>query len=1571
MAKFKATCPRCSTGYQIDESLAGKQGRCRKCGNSFVVARAEQGRETVAAAAPRADETTGIWRPGDVILNLYEVKQVHEGGGMGLVYRVHHKGWNVDLAVKSPRPEFFRNERDKENFEREAETWVKLGLHPHTVSCYYVRRLDGIPRVFAEYVEGGTLGEAIHSGKLYEGGPEPALTRILDIAIQFAWGLKYAHEQGLVHQDVKPANVLLTKDGTAKVTDFGLARARGVGGTAPATDGQKSILVSTGGMTPAYCSPEQAAGDKLTRKTDLWSWAASILEMFTGDVTWPSGTVAGEALEGYLETADAADGMPRMPMELAALLRRCFHREPEERPSDMLEVLPLLLFLYKESAEREYPRPAPRAAAALADSLNNRAVSLLDLGKQDEAAALWQKALEADPHHAEAAFNLGLTDWRAGKINDLALVHKLKEVNATHAGEWLPAYLLAQVHWERGDCQAAIQILESIGGADAQRGEVREALAQARARLGQSRRQLHMLSKEVGLVQAVCFSPDGRLALLGGSGFLQLWNLADGNRVRTFEGLDSSVAAVCMSRDGRYALSGSEDNTLRLWDVGSGQCSRAIKVRVKFARGVGLSADNRHALIAGENEPMQWLEVATGRVVRTFAKESAASTAALSPDGRIAVIGNTDNVLRLWDIATGEQLRQFVGHNGWIKAAALSADGRFALSGCDDRTARVWDVASGKCLRILVGHTKDVTGVAFTPDARHALTGCEDGTVKLWNTATGSCVRTFEGHAEAVFCAAVSGDGRFGLSGGRDHTARLWSLPWSETAALMISQVQTGEKAEAAGTKFDLLVKQGEEALERGDDVGAARHLREARSQPGYARKPEVMNLWAKLYGRLPRVSLRAAWQENQFLGHKHAVYALCPSRDGRFLLSAGSDDHSLRYWELATGQCLREIKADTSVKSVCFSPDGKLAFSGGLDDHVRVWDLATAKPLGEFRGHTWRVWGLDCSKDGRFVLSAGGDKTLKLWDVASGKCLRTFEGHTDQIWSACLGPDDRLALSGSGDGTVKLWEVATAKCLRTFEGHSGNATVTGVRMSGDGRFALSSSEDHTLKQWDMATGRCLRTFQGHKNHVKCVDLSSDGRYAVSGSDDGEVKLWEIATGECVRTFEGHRDEVHAVFITADGRYLGSAAGKDNHEGEIHVWTLDWELEDRPPADWDEGARPYLKVFLSRHIKGKPAWNDGDFQGLLGILGRAGFGHLRPQGVRGQLDGMAAGAKAPDQPTAAAPVRPITHKTKKPTAPAAALPTSTQQKPAAQKPVASAKRPVASPAAATAKRRQPQEARPAEPAAPPAPSERLSPETKQSIIGGVVLLLASILAAVFLVLIGWGWLALAPGFLAVVWLLGILGIAFKTSGGSTAATPRSSPKSKKSATTDDDGEEERPASPAMKLFSSALAAWGEGGGSKVDNICEMIKASQEKSWDGGVHGAGNSGTMLSQLGEGGGAEGIAGVMTLIGKGGARKLGAALRSASKGEVEQMARLLLAKYSDSGAGVLMAAIAVQPAEPPPPPEPEREPEPEPVGDTSNLERNLLLIAQSPHLNQTGRNNLAAAMKLAAERAKNKGK
>ena len=129
------------------------------------------------------DRVPAEWKVGDFILDLYEVKQVHEGGGMGLVYRVHQREWDFYLAVKSPRADFFQTDKQKDNFIRECETWIGLGLHPNTVSCHYVRTLGGIPWVFAEYVVAGRSREA----GIFDSGTSEASVAPACSLLQLRW----------------------------------------------------------------------------------------------------------------------------------------------------------------------------------------------------------------------------------------------------------------------------------------------------------------------------------------------------------------------------------------------------------------------------------------------------------------------------------------------------------------------------------------------------------------------------------------------------------------------------------------------------------------------------------------------------------------------------------------------------------------------------------------------------------------------------------------------------------------------------------------------------------------------------------------------------------------------------------------------------------------------------------------------------------------------------------------------------------------------------------------------------------------------------------------------------------------------------------------------------------------------------------------------------------------------------------------------------------------------------------------------------------------------------------------
>jgi tetratricopeptide (TPR) repeat protein len=153
-----------------------------------------------------------------------------------------------------------------------------------------------------------------------------------------------------------------------------------------------------------------------------------------------------------------------------------------------------------------------------------------------------------------------------------------------------------------------------------------------------------------------------------------------------------------------------------------------------------------------------------------------------------------------------------------------------------------------------------------------------------------------------------------------------------------------------------------------------------------------------------------------------------------------------------------------------------------------------------------------------------------------------------------------------------------------------------------------------------------------HTAVVTSISLSPDGRYALSGSYDKTLKLWE--GGRCLRTFEGHTGVVASVALSPEGRYALSASQDET----LRVWVLDWELEESPRADWDEGARPHLWDFLSQRAaellnrgnademalarRGQQTWSEEDFRRLLNMLACVGFGRLRAEGVRQKLESM-------------------------------------------------------------------------------------------------------------------------------------------------------------------------------------------------------------------------------------------------------------------------------------------------------------------------------------------------------------
>jgi WD40 repeat protein/serine/threonine protein kinase len=1189
------------------------------------------------------------WKAGDVILDLYEVKGVLGEGGFGKVYRVHHTGWNLDLAVKTPRIDRM-DEVGKENFRNEAETWVNLGLHPHTVSCYYVRDLGGIPRVFAEYVEGGSLSDWIRTRELYKGGNHEALKRILDIAIQFAWGLLHAHEQGLVHQDVKPANVMMTHDGIAKITDFGLANVRTVIQLNKGT-GDKSLEVRNVVMTRAYASPEQIYGKPVSRSTDIWSWAVSILEMFVGEVTWISGDVAAEVLDEFTLEKPEDDAIPRMPNSVRSLLQECFSFSPSDRPQDLMDVTQRLEEIYYEITLQTFTRKLPKGGRVVAASLNNRAVSMMDLGKQAEALCSWDEALMADPRHAESTYNRGLVLWRTGRIDDDVLIKEMEAVGESYENSSISDYLLGLVHLERGDASSSMNALLGIQISEKNKKEIRAALKLAGEKVLRSKE----FEGHSGGVRSVTFSADGKYILSGSDDkTLKLWEVATGRCLRTFEGHYEGVTSVALTADAKYMLSGSRDSTLRLWEANSGESLRTFEGHTASIKSISLSGDGKYALSGSDDHTLRLWEVASGQCLRTLVGHSEyVSSVSLTSDGKHALSGSGDKFVKLWEVASGRCVRTFEGHTHGVECVSLSSDGKYALSGSAGfnlfgrgfDSLKLWEVSSGRCLHTVRNHQDVVAGVesvCLSADGAFALSLGFNHSVKFWEMDSYRCRRTFEGQSSTVGAVGLSADGRHAVSGDDDGTLKLWAIDFEYRAPMRLSQITASIAAIEVEEAFGMSVALAREALSNGDPIVAAKHIRRARSLSGCERLPEAIELWAHLYIHLPRRTLNDGWCERTLRGHTDSVTSISLSRDGKYVLSGSNRSRRIKLWEVASGQCLRTIEDPTSsLSSVTLSNDGKYALSGGFET-LNLWEVASGRFLRTFKGHTSTVSSARFSEDGNYVLSGSSDKTLKLWESTTGRCLRTFEGHSESVNSVILNANGKYVLSGSGDMSVKLWDVNTGQCLVTFKGHVGE--VTSISQSADGNYLLTGSQDASLRLWEVASGRCMRTFEGHSGSVSSISLSLNAAFGLSGSSDQTTKIWEMASGRCLRTFEGHTSGVNSVGLSAQGKFALTGAG----DRTVRVWILDWELESRQPVDWDEGARNYLQTFLIQQTpyagslpddreptdeeitmaltrQGKARWSESDFQRLLYTLGCAGYGWLRPEGVRRELEKMAEG----------------------------------------------------------------------------------------------------------------------------------------------------------------------------------------------------------------------------------------------------------------------------------------------------------------------------------------------------------
>jgi serine/threonine-protein kinase len=257
----------------------------------------------------------------DVIADRYEVEELVGTGGMSSVYRARDRLLERHVALKVLHPHHATDEEFVERFRREARSVAQLS-HPNIVTVIDRGDDDGRQFIVFEYVDGENLKEiVVREGAL-------PVRRALELALQVARGLAFAHAQGLVHRDVKPQNVLMNGDDQAKVTDFGIARSVDV----------EAGVTQTGTVlgTSSYIAPEQAGGGDITRQTDVYSFGVVLYELLTGEVPFPGDSFVAVAMKHINEPPpDVRELRPDVSPRLAAAVERALAKDPGERFASM------------------------------------------------------------------------------------------------------------------------------------------------------------------------------------------------------------------------------------------------------------------------------------------------------------------------------------------------------------------------------------------------------------------------------------------------------------------------------------------------------------------------------------------------------------------------------------------------------------------------------------------------------------------------------------------------------------------------------------------------------------------------------------------------------------------------------------------------------------------------------------------------------------------------------------------------------------------------------------------------------------------------------------------------------------------------------------------------------------------------------------------------------------------------------------------------------------------------------------------------------------------------------------
>jgi hypothetical protein len=824
-------------------------------------------------------------------LGPYRVLSVLGAGGMGVVYKAHDPALDRLAAVKAMLPGLGSSPPARERFLREARAAAAV-QHEHVVTIYQVGEDRGAPFLAMEFLQGESLED-----RLRRCGPLPAAD-VLRIGREAAEGLHAAHERGLIHRDVKPANIWLEGcKGRVKILDFGLARVAA----------QETHLTQEGVImgTPAYMAPEQVRGEAVDRRCDLFSLGVVLYQMCTGKPPFHGPDVPALLLAVAFDRAEPpCEVRPGIPDALSALVMRLLCKDPADRPASAEAVAAALAEMERHPSTLPVPVPphdaqapapvkrgraGPAAGVAVALALGAAAGLVLAfwprVGKTDPAAVAPEPG-GLPPGFVPLFNGKDLSGWSVaqGRRKDWRAGGGVLACAASQPG-WLKSErqygdFVLRLSWRllTPDGNSGVYLRVPPGRGDpAQRGATEvEIVNDARPRLPALQR--------AGALYGVLAPSRPVFKRVGAWHTFEI--TCTGSRIEVVADDEPVVDAV-----GLKALAGRPGKGylgLQGWEG-----------RVEF-RDIAVRDLSPSAAPPGP-PPLP-----PARVLARVCAPRTRFHVALSPDGQALAAGGLDRKLRFFDLQRPGEPAVLTGRA--VNAIGFAEGGRVATAESWPPALRVYDARTRKAWSVAPRlHTRNLR-FALSGDGRYLADAVKDRKVVLWDLARREARATLTGATGEVRMLAVSPGGRF---------------------------VAARVRPEGTGPHGLLIWETDRPAHPRRLDVGGARGL--IAFTPDGTALHDVAGAWVRTL-RAPTFEPRG-WRRLEISPTGPAAL----SADGRSIVGLADAAGTLAVCDLATGKRGPRLQARGEVYDVAVTRDGRTAAAACDDGGVRLWQLPPA----------------------------------------------------------------------------------------------------------------------------------------------------------------------------------------------------------------------------------------------------------------------------------------------------------------------------------------------------------------------------------------------------------------------------------------------------------------------------------------------------------------------------------------------------------------------------------------------------------------------------------------------------